>query len=207
QVIDLMTLQDQTGKSLIMLSNGETRKLMLAAALLKNPALLLLDHPLTGLDAASRQQFNAVINRITASGIHIMMSTTPDEIPDAITHVALLEEGKPLQVFPKTSFQQDAGSGKPPASLPVTFRHPGLEPLISRIRLPAFTYIIRMEQVTVTYGTKQVLDGVSWTVRQGEHWVLQGANGAGKSTLLSLINGDNPQAYRNNIVLFDRQRG
>ncbi len=37
--------------------------------------------------------------------------------------------------------------------------------------------------------------------------MLQGANGAGKSTLLSLINGDNPQAYRNNIVLFDRQRG
>lgn len=36
---------------------------------------------------------------------------------------------------------------------------------------------------------------------------LLGHNGAGKSTLLSLINGDNPQAYANDIVLFDRKRG
>src|SRR5262249_48628562 len=32
-------------------------------------------------------------------------------------------------------------------------------------------------------------------------------NGAGKSTLLSLITADNPQAYANNIWLFDRRRG
>ena len=34
-----------------------------------------------------------------------------------------------------------------------------------------------------------------------------GANGAGKSTLLSLINGDNPQAFANHIILFDRKKG
>lgn len=33
------------------------------------------------------------------------------------------------------------------------------------------------------------------------------SNGAGKSTLLSLITGDNPQAYANEIYLFDRRRG
>ena len=32
-------------------------------------------------------------------------------------------------------------------------------------------------------------------------------NGAGKSTLLSLINGDHPQAYVNDIYLFDKKRG
>jgi molybdate transport system ATP-binding protein len=44
-------------------------------------------------------------------------------------------------------------------------------------------------------------------VHQGERWALSGPNGAGKSTLLSLVNGDNPQAYANNIILFDRKRG
>jgi molybdate transport system ATP-binding protein len=34
-----------------------------------------------------------------------------------------------------------------------------------------------------------------------------GPNGAGKSTLLSLINGDNPQAFANHIILFDRKKG
>jgi molybdate transport system ATP-binding protein len=36
---------------------------------------------------------------------------------------------------------------------------------------------------------------------------VKGANGSGKSTLLSLINGDNPQAYANEIYLFDKKRG
>ena len=48
---------------------------------------------------------------------------------------------------------------------------------------------------------------INWQVLPGERWTLLGPNGAGKSTLLSLINGDNPQAYANNITLFDRKRG
>ena len=36
---------------------------------------------------------------------------------------------------------------------------------------------------------------------------MLGINGSGKSTLLSLLCGDNPQAYANDITLFDRKRG
>ncbi|MET0298203.1 MAG: ATP-binding cassette domain-containing protein, partial [Flavitalea sp.] len=46
-----------------------------------------------------------------------------------------------------------------------------------------------------------------WEVLRGERWSLSGPNGAGKSSLLSLVTGDNPQAYANDIVLFDRKRG
>ena len=41
----------------------------------------------------------------------------------------------------------------------------------------------------------------------GDRWSLSGPNGAVKSTLLSLVNADNPQAYANQIILFDRKRG
>jgi iron complex transport system ATP-binding protein len=37
-------------------------------------------------------------------------------------------------------------------------------------------------------GTK-ILDGVSWAVRKGEHWVILGANGSGKTSLLSALSG------------------
>lgn len=37
--------------------------------------------------------------------------------------------------------------------------------------------------------------------------MLTGSNGSGKSLLLSLICADNPQAYANDITLFDRKRG
>jgi molybdate transport system ATP-binding protein len=61
--------------------------------------------------------------------------------------------------------------------------------------------------VNVRYYTKQILRDVSWVVRRNDKWALLGKNGCGKSTLLSLICGDNPQGYANDITLFDRKRG
>ncbi len=37
-----------------------------------------------------------------------------------------------------------------------------------------------------------ILDGIDWTVRRGEHWVILGANGSGKTSLLSTITGYMP---------------
>jgi molybdate transport system ATP-binding protein len=70
-----------------------------------------------------------------------------------------------------------------------------------------YQFIINMNNVHVQYGDKVILDQINWQVLPGERWALLGPNGAGKSTLLSLINGDNPQAYANDIVLFDKKRG
>jgi molybdate transport system ATP-binding protein len=64
-----------------------------------------------------------------------------------------------------------------------------------------------MENVTIKYGDKLILDQVNWQLKRGERWMLLGHNGAGKSTLLSLINGDNPQAFANKIILFDQRKG
>jgi molybdate transport system ATP-binding protein len=44
-------------------------------------------------------------------------------------------------------------------------------------------------------------------VCMGDHWALLGPNGSGKTTLLSLILGDHPQAYANDISLFGQRRG
>ena len=64
-----------------------------------------------------------------------------------------------------------------------------------------------MQNVTVRYGSATLLDGVNLTVKEGESWALLGPNGSGKTTLLSLIIGDNPQAYSNDVKVFGRQRG
>jgi molybdate transport system ATP-binding protein len=64
-----------------------------------------------------------------------------------------------------------------------------------------------MKHVKVQYGEHLILDDVNWIVKPNEKWALLGHNGAGKSTLLSLITGDNPQAYSNELYLFDRKRG
>lgn len=203
QVISTFKLEYLLGEQLIKLSNGETKRLLLAAALLKNPKLLLLDHPLTGLDVKTRGEFNEIITQITRSGITLIMATSAHEIPDAITHVAVLEERKIRESFLKENYA-------PPQPRPATTFRPNLPELKALMKqFPAGSYktLVGMKGVSVEYDQKQILDNVNWQIMQGERWALLGPNGAGKSTLLSLINGDNPQAYANDIVLFDRQRG
>ena len=67
--------------------------------------------------------------------------------------------------------------------------------------------LVRLRRATVRYGDKVILHDINWTIRVGENWALLGPNGSGKTTLLSLILGDNPQVYTNDIVLFGRARG
>jgi molybdate transport system ATP-binding protein len=64
-----------------------------------------------------------------------------------------------------------------------------------------------LRKVTVRYGNSVILRDVDWTIRAGESWALLGPNGSGKTTLLSLILGDNPQVYTNDVVVFGQQRG
>jgi len=64
-----------------------------------------------------------------------------------------------------------------------------------------------LRNVTVRYGDSVILRDVDWTIRAGESWALLGPNGSGKTTLLSLILGDHPQVYNNDVVLFGQQRG
>jgi molybdate transport system ATP-binding protein len=189
-------------KELIKLSNGETKRLLLAAALKRNPVLLLLDNPLTGLDVATREEFDELISDIASSGISIIMATSPDEIPRAITHVAVAGQGKLIQM-PRADFAAEAHQH----NLLPQIDTEELDDLLSLRELPDYTLIVGMENVTIRYGEKTILENVSWQIRQGERWMLLGSNGAGKSTLLSLINGDNPQAFANKIVLFDKPKG
>jgi molybdate transport system ATP-binding protein len=79
------------------------------------------------------------------------------------------------------------------------------------VLLPKSVYqrksIIKLENVTIKYGDKTILDQFNWEVKPGSRWLLKGPNGSGKSTLLSLLIGENPQAYSQNFWLFDRKRG
>lgn len=198
ETLDLAHLEES---QVIKLSNGETKRLLIAAALLKNPKILMLDNPLVGLDISTRHHFNDILNAIIKSGITILMVTSPMEIPAAITHVAVLSEGKVIQTSKREEFEYHESNAKPSLDLQ------RIEDLFPTSNHHQFETIIKMVGVSISYGSNKVLDNIHWEVQQGERWSLSGPNGSGKSTLLSLITGDNPKAYANDITLFDKKRG
>ncbi|GAB2691219.1 ATP-binding cassette domain-containing protein [Mucilaginibacter koreensis] len=203
QLTQQLHLQPLLPKHLIKLSNGETRRLMIAAALLKNPALLLLDNPLTGLDASSRHELDTLLKETAESGITIILTASAQHIPEVITHIAQLEKGQLVQACRKDELVATV--------LPNHFDNHRLEQVkqlyTANYKAHRYNYLIRMSNIHIQYGDVKVLDDVNWTVLPGERWSLSGPNGAGKSTLLSLVTGDNPQAYANDIILFDNKRG
>lgn len=197
EIMDLCPLAD---KSLIKLSNGETRRLAIAAALLKNPLLFLMDRPLTGLDQETRMKFDDILKIIIDSGIQVVMTTSVGEIPRAITHVGQLKHGK---LFPISRKEEVKGSSI--SSPQATSKE--LLSLLNNYPTVPYKTLIQMTGVNIAYGQKMLLENLHWEVKPGERWALKGHNGAGKSTLVSLLLGENPQAYANNFSLFDRKRG
>jgi molybdate transport system ATP-binding protein len=191
-------------RPLIQLSNGENKRVQLAIALLEAPDLLILDNPFLGLDIEGRSTLHRIIDMLAEKGIQLLLITSPREMPGAITHVARLEQGGWTFCDRKQHFQ-------PPQETAIqAYLDAGI---LQRLQLlsaqaPAtFSTAVKMTDVNIHYGEKILLQHIYWEVKKGERWNVSGPNGAGKSTLLSLITADNPQAYANDIWLFDRKRG
>lgn len=189
-------------KPLIQLSNGENKRVQLARVILKHPAVVILDNPFIGLDVNGRAALQVLINTISSRGIQVIIVSSPTELPSSITHVAVLQKGRIVFIGRKDEYHESAFKQQQIMHIQAEILD-SLKPLSDA----SFNRAIDMRGVTVTYEGKTVLDNINWTVNRGECWSLSGSNGAGKSTLLSLINGDNPQAYANEIYLFDRRRG
>ena len=211
-------------QKVVTLSNGETRRVHLLVALLKKPQVLLLDNPFVGLDVESRQILQRILGEVMASGIQIVLVCAASEMPESVTNVVVLKDGKVAKIL--NEMKSRFFSGLRGASISdVRFRTSELGRdfvsksenklldghLLAKIKAQPsrndFEYAVRFRNVTVQYGGRKVVENINWAIKRGEKWALLGANGSGKSTLLSLIIADNPQAYRNDFDLFDRKRG
>ncbi len=67
--------------------------------------------------------------------------------------------------------------------------------------------LVEMRGVNVSFGRQILFEDFSWTIREGERWILRGPNGSGKTTLFALITGDSPLAYACDVKVFGVRRG
>jgi molybdate transport system ATP-binding protein len=201
-IFSLLGVHHLWSKHLSQLSNGENKRIQLAKALIQEPDILLLDNPYLGLDVEARKILNGILSSIADKGISIIIATNSQFIPDSINYVLELKGEKEGNFIPREIFVQRHCFE--PASIVLD---KSLLELLTKDEEDTFQFAVKMKNVSVRYSENLILHEINWEVKKGDHWSLSGANGAGKSTLLSLINADNPQAYANEIYLFDRRRG
>jgi len=94
-VLDQVELSDRAGDRVGGYSHGMGQRLGIAAALLRRPRLLLLDEPTTGLDPAGMRDMRALVARLAASGITILLSShLLGEVEHLCTRVAIVHRGR-----------------------------------------------------------------------------------------------------------------
>ena len=93
RVLDTVGLDGQRGKRIKALSGGMRQRVAVAAALIGNPELLILDEPTVGLDPEQRMRFRELIAGL-GEGRAVLLSTHQTE--DVLTlcqHVVVLDHG------------------------------------------------------------------------------------------------------------------
>jgi ABC-2 type transport system ATP-binding protein len=95
QLLDQFRLTPAADRTVRTYSGGMRRRLDLAAALVTNPPVLLLDEPTTGLDPSSRQDLWEVIEQLVAGGTTVLLTTQYLEEADRLAHrIVVVDKGR-----------------------------------------------------------------------------------------------------------------
>lgn len=181
--LDLANLAD---RRFLTLSRGEQRRVLIGRALAFGPDILLLDEPASGLDPGARSALETTLRRVARRTRLVVATHLDSELPDAVTHVARIENGR-MQIIEDPTGRAAAASG-PAAGVTGKVADTGCDR--SAEADAARPVIIALENASVWLDGHRILDGLDWEIRAGENWLIAGANGAGKSTLLRLLHAE-----------------
>jgi len=84
-------------------SSGEKQRVLIARALMTNPALLILDEPTAALDVGGREEFVATLDRLASepnASPMVLITHHVDEIAASFTHVMMMADGSVVESGP-----------------------------------------------------------------------------------------------------------
>jgi ABC-2 type transport system ATP-binding protein len=95
EVLDVVDLRDRAKDRVGGYSHGMKQRLGIAASLLREPQLLLLDEPTTGLDPAGMRDMRELVKRLASEGITILLSShILAEVEELCNRVAIIRSGR-----------------------------------------------------------------------------------------------------------------
>ncbi len=95
ELLEFMNLASEPKKLVTDFSHGMQKKLALAAAVIHGPKVLFLDEPFEGVDALAAGSLKAMLQRMTARGATIFLTSHVLEIVERLcSHVAIIHQGR-----------------------------------------------------------------------------------------------------------------
>ncbi|MFS4467160.1 ATP-binding cassette domain-containing protein [Maribacter sp. 2210JD10-5] len=190
-------LIDQENQSLRSMSSGEQRRALIRYIFKSKPDYIILDKPFDNLDKAYQSELKKILETKCNNITYIQLVNRRADVLPFILNYGKLDGNK----FTVLNHFEDSSKSK----LDTDFIGMIPEP-IERITVASDT-LVQFMDVNVSYDDKKVLQNINWTVKKNEFWQLMGRNGSGKTTILSMITGDNPKAFGQQIHLFGQKKG
>ncbi len=111
EVLDVVELRDRAKDRVGGYSHGMRQRLGIAAALLRQPRLMLLDEPATGLDPAGMRDMRLLIRRLADDGMTVLLSShLLAEVEELCNRVAIVRRGSVAYEGALDDLRRAAGS-------------------------------------------------------------------------------------------------
>ncbi|MEM9602808.1 MAG: ABC transporter ATP-binding protein [Pseudomonadota bacterium] len=157
QLLKDLSLWDKRDSEIMTLSGGMKRRVLIAKALAHKPRVLFLDEPTAGVDVELRKDMWAIVEKLRADGVTIILTTHYIEEAEAIAdRVGVISKGQLLLVEDKATLMQKLGKKQLIIELregidgvPDTLGEYDLELAEAGQRL-IYTYDVRAERTGIT---------------------------------------------------------
>ncbi len=105
-----LSLWDKKDNTIVSLSGGMKRRVMIAKALSHQPKVLFLDEPTAGVDVALRKDMWEVVDKLRKTGVTIILTTHYiEEAEEMADRIAVIRKGEILLVEEKEALLQRFG--------------------------------------------------------------------------------------------------
>jgi ABC-2 type transport system ATP-binding protein len=111
-VLKIVELSDRANQTVVTFSNGMKRRLNIAAGLLHEPEILILDEPTVGVDTQSRNAILESIHSLNECGVTVLYTTHYiEEAQRLCDRVAIIDQGQIIALDSPAHLIQDLGKG------------------------------------------------------------------------------------------------
>ncbi|HEX6178920.1 MAG TPA: ABC transporter ATP-binding protein [Thermoanaerobaculia bacterium] len=110
ELLRYFELSEWTGARIESLSHGMKQKLVIVAALVHDPAVLIIDEPMVGLDAFAQRQVKVLFRGLADEGRTVFLTTHTLSVAEAVCdRIAILNRGRIVATGPTAKLKEEAG--------------------------------------------------------------------------------------------------